>query len=73
MRRRPSDTVCCARNGSTKRSPLLRDGYEGLQASKETAPEDTRAVRASLVELYESSGRPDQAARYRAVERAAGR
>jgi hypothetical protein len=53
--------------------PLLREGYEGLRASKEAAPEDARTARTHLVELYESWGRPEQAARYRAVERVAGR
>jgi serine/threonine protein kinase/tetratricopeptide (TPR) repeat protein len=45
--------------------PLLRDGYEGLRVSRETLPEDVRAVRRDLVALYESWGRPEQAARYR--------
>ena len=47
---------------------LLRQGYEGLRASREAPPHETRAVLNHLVALYDLSGRPDEAARYRAEQ-----
>jgi serine/threonine protein kinase/tetratricopeptide (TPR) repeat protein len=44
---------------------LLRQAYDGLRASKDAGPQETRAVLNNLVALYESWGRPGEAARYR--------
>lgn len=44
---------------------LLQPGYETLRSSSEAAPEDVRSARNHLIELYESWGRPQEAARYR--------
>ena len=52
---------------------LLSQGYEGLRASKDATPQDTRAVLNNLVALYESWGRPADAARYRAQKADADR
>ena len=46
--------------------PLLSQGYEGLRASKDATPQETRAALNNLVALYDSWGRPAEAARYRA-------
>ena len=46
--------------------PLLSQGYEGLRASKDAPPQETRTALNNLVALYESWGRPADAARYRA-------
>jgi serine/threonine protein kinase/tetratricopeptide (TPR) repeat protein len=46
---------------------LLRQGYEGLSASKEAGPDETRAALNNLIQLYESWGRRDDAARYKSL------
>ena len=46
--------------------PLLSQGYEGLRASKDATPQEIRAALNNLVALYDSWGRPADAARYRA-------
>ena len=45
---------------------LLRQGYDGLRANRDAAPQETRTALNNLVALYESWGRPVDAARYRA-------
>ncbi len=44
---------------------FLREGYEGLKASKDASAENTRAVLEKLMALYQSSGQPERAARYK--------
>ena len=46
--------------------PLLSQGYEGLRASKDATPQEVRAALNNVVALYDSWGRPADAARYRA-------
>jgi len=46
--------------------PMLSQGYEGLRANKDATPQEVRAALNNLVALYESWGRPADAARYRA-------
>ena len=46
--------------------PLLSQGYEGLRASKDATPQEIRAALNNLIALYDSWGRPADAARYRA-------
>jgi hypothetical protein len=43
----------------------LREGYEGLRASKDAPPEDVRGAREKLIAFYEAARRPELAARYR--------
>jgi hypothetical protein len=43
----------------------LREGFEGLRASKDAPPEDVRAAREKLIALYEAARQPELAARYR--------
>lgn len=43
----------------------LREGYEGLRASKDAPPESARGAREKLIALYEAARQPELAARYR--------
>lgn len=47
----------------------LQAGYQGLKSSLGEMHERTQKAIASLIELYQASGKPDEAARYRALLR----
>ena len=49
----------------TEAESELLSAYQRLEAARGSAADETRAVRAQLVRLYERWKRPDQAARYR--------